>query len=147
MPNRNTNPKEPQESSLDVDHFGRDFFQFSQDYRDNDNGPVGADDDYGIHTDQKVHPLNPGIKHSLTPDVPTAPKAFKPADDRLREAVLQALKDDEEVDPLDLEVDCEDGIVALTGTIKSSTMKHAAGNIAEALPGVQMVYNNLIITS
>lgn len=39
--------EEPREVVLDKDNFGKDFFQFDKDFRDNDNGAPGIDEDYG----------------------------------------------------------------------------------------------------
>ena len=52
----------------------------------------------------------------------------------------------EDIDSLNIKVDTDnDGIVVLTGAVKSTAEKETVNNIAHSVDGVKKVLNNLII--
>lgn len=55
-------PADDQRRSLDDKNFANDFFEFSKSYHDNENGPPGIDEDYGM-----VNPLEEPI-HTVDDD-------------------------------------------------------------------------------
>jgi len=71
------------------------------------------------------------------------PKGYKRSDDRIREDVCDRLSVDDEVDASEIEVRVENGEVTLVGTVQTRSMKHQAEDLAEAVPGVNDVHNQL----
>jgi osmotically-inducible protein OsmY len=71
----------------------------------------------------------------------TAPK---PTD--IEQAVLAALREDEATSDLDLHVTVADqGLVELTGVAPDATLRRVAGEIARAVPGVEVVVNRIMV--
>ena len=71
------------------------------------------------------------------------PKGFKRSDERIRDAVSEALHDDDDVDASDISVEVKDGEVILTGTVADRRTKRLAEEVVEALPGVHDVVNQI----
>jgi len=70
--------------------------------------------------------------------------AKKPAD--LEQLVLAALREDEATSDLDLHVIVADqGLVELTGVAPDATLRRVAGDIARAVPGVEVVVNRILV--
>ncbi len=65
------------------------------------------------------------------------------SDEEIKEAVLDELKWDPEVDPTDVGVEVDDGVVTLTGTVESYAMKYAAEKAAHRVLGVKAVANDI----
>ncbi|MBI2865582.1 MAG: BON domain-containing protein [Chloroflexi bacterium] len=70
-----------------------------------------------------------------------------PTDEEIVEMVYDAM----DVDPLvpydaDINVDCDAGVVTLTGTVLNKRAKHAAGDDAWWAPGVVDVKNELMVS-
>lgn len=59
--------------------------------------------------------------------------------------VLEELKWDPEVEPTDVGVEVDDGIVTLTGTVDSYTKKIAAERAALRVAGVRAVVNDIVV--
>lgn len=74
------------------------------------------------------------------------PKGYTRSDERIREDVSDALYADEDVDASELAVTVKDGEVTLSGSIETRRMKHLAENIADSVPGVKDVRNELRVT-
>jgi len=69
------------------------------------------------------------------------------SDEEIRNELYDALDEDPQI-PYDTDIDVEinDGVVTLTGIVRSRYIKMAAGNCAWMTPGVQDVNNNLTVT-
>jgi len=75
------------------------------------------------------------------------PKGYRRSDDRIREEVSEALTDAHEVDASEIEVQVNEGIVSLNGSVPERQMKRAAEETIENLSGVKDVRNNLNVSS
>lgn len=64
-------------------------------------------------------------------------------DEEIKQQVLDELKWDPEVEPTDVGVEVDDGVVTLTGTVESYPMKYAAEQAAKRVLGVKAVANNI----
>jgi hypothetical protein len=73
------------------------------------------------------------------------PQGFQRSDERIREAVCEALTDHDDIDATNVEVSVKNGEVALTGTVEDRTMKRLAEDCVERVPGVRDVHNQLHI--
>lgn len=71
------------------------------------------------------------------------PKNFLRSDERIREAVCEALSDDDNVDASEIEVQVKGGEVTLVGTVEDRHAKRAAEDCVEHVPGVKDVQNQL----
>jgi CBS domain-containing protein len=71
------------------------------------------------------------------------PKNYQRSDERIREDVNERLMDDPVVDASEIEVAVQNREVTLTGTVRSRNEKRRAEDLAESLPGVSHVQNNL----
>lgn len=71
------------------------------------------------------------------------PRGWTFSDERIKEEVSMALFIDHIVDASDIEVDVEDGIVYLRGTVLDRAMKTAAERSVDRLTGVKDVMNEL----
>lgn len=64
-------------------------------------------------------------------------------DNRIQQRVLEELKWDPQVDPKDVGVEVDNGVVTLTGTVESYPMKFAAEDAAKRVLGVKAVANDI----
>jgi hypothetical protein len=71
------------------------------------------------------------------------PKGYRRSDERIIEDVCQALEDDDEVDASNIEVACQASEIVLRGSVPERRMKRLAEDVAESLPGVKDVRNEL----
>lgn len=71
------------------------------------------------------------------------PQGYMRSDERIREAVCEALTDDEHVDASHIDVTVRDGEVTLTGTVDDRYQKRAAEDAIEHISGVRDVQNQL----
>ncbi len=74
------------------------------------------------------------------------PKNWRPSDERIREAVNEALTDAHEVDATDIEVSVSEGDVTLSGTVNSRREKRMAEDVAWACAGVHDVHSRLVVS-
>jgi hypothetical protein len=74
------------------------------------------------------------------------PKNYKRSDERIREDICDRLSVSDEVDPGDIEVMVANGEVTLTGTVETRQMKFIAEEMADEVPGVHEVHNQLRVT-
>lgn len=65
------------------------------------------------------------------------------ADEEIQRLVLEELKWDPEIEPTDVGMEVDDGVVTLTGTVESYPMKLAAERAAHRAPGVKAVANDI----
>jgi hypothetical protein len=73
------------------------------------------------------------------------PQGFQRSDERIREAVCEALTDHDDIDASNVEVTVKSGEVSLTGVVEDRTMKRLAEDCVERVPGVRDVHNQLHI--
>lgn len=73
------------------------------------------------------------------------PQGFQRSDERIREAVCEALTDDEHIDATSIEVTVKSGEVTLSGNVPDRQTKRMAEDCVEHLPGVKDVQNLLKI--
>jgi BON domain len=71
------------------------------------------------------------------------PKNYQRSDERIREDVCERLTHDEFIDASNIEVDVKGGEIILSGTVDTRGFRHRAEDIAEMVPGVTHVQNNL----
>jgi hypothetical protein len=71
------------------------------------------------------------------------PKGYRRSDDRIREEVNDRLTDHSDIDPSEVEVRVEQGVVTLTGTVEDRHSKRLAEDIAEGVAGVVDVNNQI----
>jgi hypothetical protein len=71
------------------------------------------------------------------------PKGYQRSDDRIREDVSDRLTAHGQIDASDIEVRTQAGEVTLVGFVDSRAVKRAAEDLAEDVPGVREVHNQL----
>ena len=71
------------------------------------------------------------------------PKGWKRSDERIRDDVSEQLERHHEIDASDIEVRVENGEVTLTGSVEDRRAKRMAEDIAESVPGVSEVQNQI----
>ncbi|HEY8383800.1 MAG TPA: CBS domain-containing protein [Microvirga sp.] len=71
------------------------------------------------------------------------PKSYQRSDDRIREDINERLTDDAMIDASEIEVSVQNREVILTGTVRDRGEKRRAEDVAEQVPGVAHVQNNL----
>lgn len=92
---------------------------------------------------------HPGISGGTTNDLVDfeiePPKAYKREEDRIHDEVLEALMSHLKVDAADIGVKVTDGVVYLTGKVRDRQVKKQAEYLAENIPGVVDIRNELNI--
>ena len=73
------------------------------------------------------------------------PRNYTRADSRIAEDVNDQLLVDEDLDPADVGVEVQEGVVTLCGTVESRADKVLAETLADAVAGVRDVHNQLTI--
>lgn len=73
------------------------------------------------------------------------PKGWKLTDEKLKERISEVLLHSHDVDPSGLEVDVQDRVVYLRGSIASKGMKRVAEDLVGSIPGVEDVFTELKI--
>jgi len=124
-------------SSQDYErNYGRGFNQdYGQDYERN----YGRDFNlYGVHP-------NPNWMRGQYSGM--GPRGYRRSDERMQEDINDRLTWHGQVDATEIMVDVQDGIATLTGTVNSRQEKRLAEDIAESIPGVTDVQNNLKINN
>jgi osmotically-inducible protein OsmY len=71
------------------------------------------------------------------------PKGYRRSDERIREDVSEELYRHPEIDASEIEVQVQKGEVTLTGKVEDRRQKRLADDIAERVPGVADVHNQL----
>ncbi len=71
------------------------------------------------------------------------PRGYQRSDDRIREDINERLTDAAMIDASEIEVAVQNREATLTGTVRDRNEKRRAEDIAEAVPGVSHVQNNL----
>ncbi len=130
------------EGKLDfTGHFHADFFKYSQDFHDRDDGAPGIDQDYGT-----THPPTQPIKPAplMREDLNEAETVF---DRQIREEIMDVFTRDEVLDAEDVSVRAEDGVITMSGTVEDRRMIGALEETVQSVPGVQKVVNDLRLRS
>lgn len=73
------------------------------------------------------------------------PRGYRRSDERITDDINDRLTWHGELDPTDIQVDVNDGIVTLTGTVDDRRQKRMAEDMAESVSGVEDVNNQLKI--
>ncbi|HET7094074.1 MAG TPA: BON domain-containing protein [Thermomicrobiales bacterium] len=73
------------------------------------------------------------------------PKGYKRSDERIDDDVNARLTWSPDLDPSDITVSVADGEVTLSGSVDSRWQKRLAGDIADDVPGVRDVFNQIKI--
>jgi CBS domain-containing protein len=73
------------------------------------------------------------------------PRNYQRSDDRIREDVNERLTDDAMIDASEIDVAVQNREVTLTGSVRDRNERRRAEDIAESVPGVTHVQNNLRI--
>jgi osmotically-inducible protein OsmY len=74
------------------------------------------------------------------------PKGYRRSDDRIKEDVNDRLSDDSQIDASDIEVDVDNGVVSLSGTVENRDVKRRAEDLVESISGVSNVENRLRVS-
>jgi hypothetical protein len=120
--------------------FPRDFFKYSQDFHDRENGAPGIDEDFGTNS-------GGGGREAIIPaPMPEGDGVLETSFDReIREEIMDLFTNDSELDASDVTVRVADGIVTLSGNVDEARMRKALEESAATVPGVDEVQNCLII--
>ncbi|MCP0913714.1 MULTISPECIES: BON domain-containing protein [Legionella] len=70
---------------------------------------------------------------------------LKPNDATITTSVMDALVSNRELAPYNLHVESEDGVVHLSGYVKTIRQSDIAGEVAKKVAGVKSVENNIIV--
>lgn len=76
--------------------------------------------------------------------MPDAPSGTR-SNDLISEDILAGLEAESQIDATEIDIDVDDGVVALNGTVDTYALKELAGHIAERVAGVSEVHNRLRI--
>lgn len=79
------------------------------------------------------------------PHTGKGPKNYRRPDGYIREDIYERLTHFGQFDELDMNVDVQDGIVTISGTVQDRATKRLAGQIADSVYGVKDVCNMLQI--
>ena len=74
------------------------------------------------------------------------PRDYVRSDARIREELCERLTEDDAIDPSDVSVTVENGVVTLSGTVEHRWIKHSIEDMAEALGGVKDIVNQLRVS-
>ena len=113
------------------------------DYRDDDanlSGYYARDDHRGGYGDDYARERPVGYRGR-------GPKNYRRSDERIAEEVCERLTDDHYVDATDIELHVENGIVTLTGRVRSRADKRRAEDVAASCAGVHDVMNALRVSA
>lgn len=106
-------------------YYGPDYYGRKYDY------------DYGSYPGR----VTPG------PYAGRGPRGYRRSDRRIEEDVNDHLTWHGELDASDIQVEIQDGVVTLTGTVRDRRAKRLAEDISDSIPGVQDVHNRLQLQS
>ncbi len=121
------------ERDMDRD-YDRDIYYY--------NAPYGYNRNYPRDYDEYYYPggygnMNQGRYSGY------GPRGYRRSDDRIEEDVNDRLTWHSQLDATDIKVAVQDGVVTLTGTVDSRQDKRLAENVAESVPGVWDVNNQI----
>lgn len=122
--------------------FTSDFYQYSQDFHDREEGAPGFDQDFGTLSGTPTHDT------LLPKQMPEwGGEAESLLDRRIREEVMEILAQDSSLDASDVSARVEDGVVTLSGSVDELRMRAAIEESVQLVPGVEEVVNCLVLNS
>jgi len=92
---------------------------------------------------QDYYGMKPGQEQSQGQHWGKGPKGYNRSDDRIREDICEALRHDAQIDASEIEVEVNQGVVSLSGTVESRQIRRAAEELIENIAGVSDVQNKL----
>jgi len=120
--------------------FPRDFYKYSADFHDRENGAPGIDEDFGTHSAGRgKEEILPNLMPEGDGDAETK------VDREIREEIMDAFTHDSSLDADDVTVRVEDGVVTLSGTVDEARMKQEIEDAVQSVPRVDEVVNCLIV--
>lgn len=121
--------------------FPRDFYKYSADFHDRENGAPGIDEDFGTSSAGR------GREEILPNLMPEGDGVAETKVDReIREEIMDAFTHDTSLDADDVTVRVEDGVVTLSGTVLDSRMRQEIEDAVQSVPRVDEVVNCLILS-
>ena len=123
-----------------VGRFPRDFYRYSQDFRDREDGAPGIDQDFATRSEAPDRPRPPP---RLMPEGDGESDSLE--DREIREGIMAEFSEDASLGAEDVTVRVEDGVVTLSGTVRNAEGKRAIENSVESVPGVVELVDCLII--
>jgi hypothetical protein len=112
-----------------------------------DQADWGPGPDAGVPAEARFpHPAHP-LSHPNPPPSfhGVGSRHYRRSAGRIREDVHERFVEDPFLDPRDVDVQVQDGIVTLTGHVPSREMKRRAAGLAALVPGVEDVRNEIRI--
>ncbi|MBS1962076.1 MAG: BON domain-containing protein [Bdellovibrionales bacterium] len=120
--------------------FPRDFYRYSQDFHDREDGAPGTDQDFGVTI------RSSGEKFRVPKLMPEGDGDAESAPDReVREEIMDVLSRDEGLEAGDVSARVEDGVVTLSGSVDEAAMRKKIEEAVATVPGVDEVTNCLIV--
>ena len=127
-------------------NYGRGFNQdYGQDYGRSYNRGYDRNQDY--NRDFSLYGVHPNPYWMRGQYSGMGPRGYRRSDERMQEDINDRLTWHGQVDATEINVEVQDGIATLTGTVNSRQEKRLAEDIAESIPGVMDVQNNLKINN
>jgi hypothetical protein len=117
--------------------FPKDFYQYSQDFHDREDGAPGTDQDFGTAVEGRefIEPAR----------APQDDMGESQSDRRIREEIMSLLAQNEDIGADDVSAQVEDGVVILSGNVDRARAKAAIEERVQLVPGVDEVLNCLIV--
>jgi hypothetical protein len=106
-------------------------------------GETGRDTSWSGPSSAAYDPSNPRGVPSFAG---RGPKGYQRSDERIREDVCDRLTDAADVDASEIEVNVANGEVTLSGTVRDRDQKRRSEDVAESVPGIHEVRNNLRVS-
>ena len=124
-----------------TERFPRDFYKYSQDFHDREDGAPGIDQDFGTNSGQ------PGRDVIIANEMPEGDGVSETQTDRtIREEIMDVFTRDESIDASDVTVRVQDGVVTLSGSVLELRMKRPIEDAVQSVPGVDELVNCLLVT-
>lgn len=120
--------------------FPRDFYRYSQDFHDREDGAPGTDQDFGTKSDRsdELPPLAKPIPEGNG-------EAESQSDRETRGEIMDLLTREVHLDASDVSVRVEDGVATISGSARDARMGRALEESVRQVPGVDEVRNCLIV--
>ena len=114
-----------------------------------ETSPIPAyEDEYGMMREEMLNEVDwshdPRSESSKENHYGKGPRAWVP-DESIKKKVSLALYLNPDVDAREIEVRVKNGCVYLNGSIKNRSQKKAAERSVESIPGVEDVFNELVV--
>lgn len=99
--------------------------------------PLNEEDFYQRHPDRR--------RNNEPSYAGRGPKGWKRSDESIKETICHALEQHPRVDASEIEVEVQNGVVTLKGSIHDRAAKRRVSDLVDWLPGVEDVHNNLVV--